>query len=181
MKALLIIDMQIGSFKPYSIRYNTLQKIEQINLLSRKFRDAGYPVIYIKHDGTKEEYLLPQTEDFEILPELIQEPSDIVVVKEANDAFYNTELLSTLIGKNIDELYFCGCATDFCVDATIKTALVNDFKIYIASNAHTTASRPQVDAPTIIEYYNWLWSNMTPTKHNISVCSTQDIISSLEV
>lgn len=52
MKALLIIDMQKGSFKPYSIRYNAIQTIEQINLLSAKFRELGYPVIYIQHDGT---------------------------------------------------------------------------------------------------------------------------------
>ena len=94
MKALLIIDMQIGSFKPYSIRHNTMQTIERINILSQNFRNLGYPIIYIKHDGTKEEYLLPNTVDFDILPELPQEASDIIVVKEANDAFYNTELQS---------------------------------------------------------------------------------------
>lgn len=179
MKALVIIDMQLGSFKPYSIRHNTIQTIEQINLLSKKFRSLEYPVIFIKHDGTKENYLLPDTNDFEILPELTQEPSDIIIVKEANDAFYNTELQATLSEKNIEELYFCGCATDFCVDSTVKSALVRDFKIYIASDAHTTASRPHVDAPTIIKYYNWLWSDLTPTKHKISVLPTQDIISSL--
>lgn len=31
MKALLIIDMQIGSFKPYALRYDTLGVIERIN------------------------------------------------------------------------------------------------------------------------------------------------------
>lgn len=180
MKALLIIDMQTGSFKPYSIRYNTTHTIERINLLSEKFRSLGYPVIYIKHDGTKEDCFFPDTKDFEILPELVQEPSDIVVVKEANDAFYNTELQSILVRENVDELYICGCATDFCVDATVKSALVKDFKIYIASDAHTTASRPHIDAPTIIQYYNWLWSDLTPTKHKISVCSTTNIVDSLQ-
>lgn len=179
MKALLIIDMQIGSFKPYSIRHNTMQTIERINILSQNFRNLGYPIIYIKHDGTKEEYLLPNTVDFDILPELPQEASDIIVVKEANDAFYNTELQSMLTQKDIDELYICGCATDFCVDATVKSALVRDFKIYIASDAHTTAKRPHIDAPTIIHYYNWLWSDLTATKHKISVWTTEQIIQSI--
>lgn len=176
MKALLIIDMQIGSFKPYSIRHNTIQVIEQINRLSAKFRELGYPVIYIKHNGIRENYLLPHTTDFEILPELVQELSDITVIKEVNDTFYNTELESILIENKINELYICGCATDFCVDATIKSAFNKDYKIYVASDAHTTANRPHVDAPTIIQYYNWLWSNLTPTKHEISVQTTKDII-----
>jgi nicotinamidase-related amidase len=179
MKALLIIDMQRGSFKPYSIRFNAMQTIGQINLLSAKFRELGYPVIYIQHDGTKENCFLPNTTDFEILPELVQTSSDIIVLKEANDAFYNTELQYILKKKNINELYICGCATDFCVDATVKSALSQDYKIYIASDAHTTASRPHVDAPTIIQYFNWLWADLTPTKYKISVCSTQSIVFNL--
>lgn len=179
MKALLIIDMQRGSFKPYSIRLNAMQTIEQINLLSAKFRELGYPVIYIQHDGTKEGYLLPSTSDFDILPELIKEFSDVVITKEANDAFYNTELQSILMHNNINELYICGCATDFCVDATVKSALSQDYKIYIASDAHTTANRPHIDASTIIQYFNWLWADLTPTKYKISVCSTQSIVSNL--
>lgn len=179
MKALLIIDMQRGSFKPYSIRYNAMQAIEQINLLSAKFRERGYPVIYIQHNGTKENCFLPNTTDFKILPELVQASSDIIILKEANDAFYNTELQLVLNKKNVDELYICGCATDFCVDATVKSALSKDYKIYIASDAHTTANRPHVDASTIIQHYNWLWSDLIPTKHKISVCSTQSIVFNL--
>lgn len=179
MKALLIIDMQRGSFKPYSIRFNTIQTIGQINLLSAKFRELGYPVIYIQHDGTKENCFLPNTTDFEILPELVQTSSDIIVLKEANDAFYKTELQFILDKKNISELYICGCATDFCVDATVKSALSKDYKIYIASDAHTTANRPHVDASTIIQHYNWLWSDLTPTKYKISVCPTQNIVFNL--
>lgn len=179
MKALLIVDMQIGCFNPYTIRHNTLQTIERINLLSVKFRSLGYPVIYIQHDGTKEDYLFPGTNDFNVLPELIKESSDLVVVKEANDAFYNTELESLLSKEGINELYVCGCATDFCVDSTVKAALVRDLKIYIASDAHTTATRPHIDAVTIIQYYNWLWENMTPTKDKITVETTAQLISSL--
>lgn len=179
MKALLIIDMQIGSFKPYSIRYNTVQIINRINLLSEKFRSLGYPVLYIKHDGTKENYLLPDTHDFDLLPELVQGSSDITVIKEANDAFYNTKLQSVLNQKDIDELYICGCATDFCVDATVKSALTKDYKIYIASDAHTTANRPHADAPTLINHHNWLWNDLTPTRYKISVQTTKDIIENI--
>ena len=87
MKALLVIDMQKGSFKPYPYRHDTLGTVERINKLTSAFRENNFPVIFIQHDGTIENWLLPGTEDWELLPELIRLPSDICVSKTANDSF----------------------------------------------------------------------------------------------
>jgi nicotinamidase-related amidase len=175
MKALLVIDMQKGSFKPYSIRHNTLATIDLINTLAEQFRANNYPVIFIQHDGTKENGFFPNSDDWEILPELVIQPSDIRIAKTANDSFYNSLLQTLLIQHHVDELYITGCATDFCVDATIKSALSKDYKVIVVADGHTTASRPHIDAPTVINHYNWLWSDMTPTKHKIEVLTTEEI------
>lgn len=45
MKALLIIDMQKGSFKPYSIRHDALVTVDRINSLVEQFRKNHYLVI----------------------------------------------------------------------------------------------------------------------------------------
>ncbi|HEX8331076.1 MAG TPA: cysteine hydrolase family protein [Segetibacter sp.] len=175
MKALLIIDMQKGSFKPYSLRHDTLGTINRINSLSGYFRDNHYPVIFIQHDGTKEKSFFPNSEDWEILPELVRLPNDITISKTANDSFYKTSLQSILSENNISELYITGCATDFCVDTTVKSALGRDYKVTIIEDGHTTASRPYIDAKTVINHYNWLWGDMSPTKHKITVAKTNDI------
>ena len=174
MKALLIIDMQIGSFSPYSARYNTMEVISKINQLAEAFHQQNDKIIYIKHNGSKENCLIPNTTEYNILPELVQNTTDITVVKEANDAFYQTELESILKQNSITQLYICGCATDYCVDATVKSALTKDYELFITSDAHTTADRPYVDAPTLINHYNWLWADMTPTKYRISVSNPRD-------
>ncbi len=176
MEALIIIDMQIGSFKPYSLRHDTLGTIERINLLSKKFRDNKQFVIFIQHDGSKENNFVPYTEDWQILPELNRFPEDIIVSKTANDSFYHSELYNILIEKNITELFICGCATDFCVDSTVKSALTKDFKVTIIADGHTTADRPFIDAETTINHYNWLWADMTPTKYKLSVVKTIELI-----
>ena len=167
--------MQKGSFKPYSIRHNTLATIDRINSLADQFRTNHYLVIFIQHDGTKENCFFPNSEDWELLPELIKLPSDKVVSKTANDSFYNSLLQTILSEKHIQELYITGCATDFCVDTTIKSALSKDYKLFVIADGHTTASRPHIDAQTVISHYNWLWSDMTPTKHKISVLKTEEI------
>lgn len=179
MKALLIIDMQKGCFNPYSSKYNTNIVIENINKLSDQFRKSLHLIIYIVHDGTKENYLFPNTPDFEILPELKRDTTDKLIVKEANDPFYKTNLDLLLQEHSVDELYICGQATNFCIDCTIKVALNKDYNITIASDAHTTKATEGIDAKKIIEYYNWLWKNLTPTKYPIRVESTSKIIASL--
>jgi nicotinamidase-related amidase len=175
MKALLIIDMQKGSFTPYSVRHNTMDLIDRINSVSEAFRQKNFPVIIIQHDGTNENCYLPNTEDWEFLPELNLSKTDIIVSKTANDSFYKTELSEILEKKSVTELFITGCATDFCVDATVKTALVLDYKITIVEDGHTTASRPFVDAETLIKHHNWLWADMSPTKYKMTVVKTLDL------
>lgn len=180
MKALLIIDMQIGSFKPYTLRHDTYSLIEKINRLSASFRLNDDKIIFIQHDGTAEDCYLPHTEDWEILPELTQEQSDLVVSKTANDAFYHTELEEILAKNNITELFITGCATDFCVDATVKTALVKDYNLTIVGDAHTTADRPFLSAEMAIKHYNWVWADMTAAKFKIKVIKANDILKMLD-
>ncbi|MBE5321777.1 isochorismatase family protein [Pedobacter sp. MR2016-19] len=176
MKALLIIDMQIGSFKPYTLRYDTLGVIERINKLSHYFRMNNYKVIFVQHDGTKENIFLPNTFDWELLPELVTSPADDIVSKSANDAFYNTNLHHTLAQSNITEIFVTGCATDFCIDATVKSAVSRDYEVTVVEDAHTTADRPHLTAPKVIEHYNWLWREMTPTNFKIQVIRTKDLL-----
>lgn len=176
MKALIIIDMQNGCFRPESKRYNRSGTVDQINLLSKHFRKKNYTVIYIQHNGTKENMCIPGTSDFDLLPELDITTTDLIVEKEANEAFYKTNLEHILKEKNINELYLCGQASNFCLDATIKSALSKDYNIFVASDAHTTAETIFLPAKQMIDYHNWLWENLTPTKYPVTVCTTKDII-----
>ena len=175
MKALLIIDMQVGSFKPYTLRDQTLSVIERINNLSNFFRKNKDKVIFIQHDGSEENCFLPNTEDWELLPELTVEKEDFIVSKTANDAFYNTKLQDILSKNGVKELFVTGCATDFCIDATVKAAFSRNYKVTVVEDAHTTADRPHLSAVKVIEHYNWIWSEMTPVNSKIEVIKTRDL------
>jgi nicotinamidase-related amidase len=169
MKALLIIDMQKTSFTPATPRFDSDRVIQKINKLSQKFRLNGDKVIFIQHDGSREGFCIPGTDEWEILSSLDIEPADLIISKTANDSFYRTRLKDELIRLNINELVITGCATDFCVDSTIKSALVNDFNLTVISDGHTTADRPGLKAEQVIEHYNWIWGEMTPTRGKIAV------------
>lgn len=168
--------MQMGSFRPYTLRYDTTQVIDRINTLSNHFRANNDKVIFIQHDGTKENSFLPHTADWQILPELLKHPNDIIISKTANDAFYNTALQAVLTKYSILELFVTGCATDFCVDSTVKSAVSKDYHITVIADGHTTADRPHLTALNVIQHYNWLWADMTPTNTKIQVIKTNEFL-----
>ena len=176
MKDLLIIDMQEVFFTPKTPCLDATGVIKRINLLSDKFRTQGDLVIFIQHDGSAENYCIPGSDEWQILPSLNIEPDDLIISKIANDAFYNTSLRNDLNKFGINEVVITGCATDFCVDATVKSALTNDLIITVISDGHTTADRNNLTARQAIDHYNWIWHEMSPTKGKIDVVSYEQYV-----
>ncbi|MCB9002061.1 MAG: cysteine hydrolase [Bacteroidales bacterium] len=176
MKGLLIIDMQKVSFTPETPRFDAKGVIEKINLLSNNFRKNGDKVIFIQHDGTKDNFCIPNTSEWEILDELDRDSQDLVISKTANDSFYNSELNDILKDNGIDELIITGCATDFCVDSTVKSALTNNYRVTVISDGHTTGNRPHLSAEKVIEHYNWMWKETIPINGKITVLECKDYI-----
>ena len=176
MKALIVVDMQAGSFTAETPRIDSDQVIRRINALSDLFRNNRNKVIFVQHDGTLENCFIPGSPEWQILDSLVIKPEDTFIFKTANDAFYRTDLDTVLKANEIDEITITGCATDFCVEATIQSALVKDYKITIIKDAHTTADRPFMSAESVVEHYNWVWENMTPVNGKIEVMSFEDYI-----
>lgn len=175
-KALIVIDMQKGSFTEETPRYDTEEVIDRINKLAAKFRNENSPVIFIQHDGTAESAFIPNSWEWEILDGLMIDKNDSIVSKTANDAFYNSVLFEKLRSHNVAELYITGCATDFCVEATIQSALTKDFSLTVVADAHTTGERPNLSAKQVIDHYNWVWSHMIPTKGKIAIYSAKQLL-----
>lgn len=75
-----------------------------------------------------------------------------------------------------EEFVVCGCATDYCVDSTIKNGASRGYAITVAEDAHTTANRPAVLAEALIAHYNDVWRNFTIPGNTLLVKSTADIL-----
>jgi nicotinamidase-related amidase len=174
--ALIIIDMQAGLFTSETPRYDSDGVVNRINELSRVVRKSNGIVIFIQHNGPKGGSFEPGTKTWQLLTSLERYPGDIIISKMACDSFYNTELKKVLDQNKIKQLIITGCATDFCVDTTIRAAISHDYEVIVASDGHTTADRANIDAPTLIEYHNWLWQNLIHPKIHIEVMKTSDLI-----
>lgn len=175
-QALLVIDMQNGSFTPETPRYDADGVVNRINQLAAEFREQGLPVVYIQHDGTGTGEFEKRSREWEILDELEVSPEDILVDKTANDVFYRSDLKAKLDQLKVNEIFITGCATDFCVESTVQSALTKEYQVVVVADGHTTAERPHITAEKIIAHYNWVWQNMLPTRGSLRVKRTEDIL-----
>lgn len=156
--ALIVIDMQEGSFTPRTARHDSAGLVSRLNALAGRLRAAGDLVIFIQHHGPADDPHHPSKPGWQILPELDREASDPVVAKTACDAFLDSHLDQILEMAGVKKLIITGCATDFCVDTTVRSALARRYDTVVPSDGHTTADRPHLSAPQIIAHHNAIWS-----------------------
>lgn len=174
MKALLVIDMQVGSFEGNPPRYDADGVIQRINKIARNVRLGGGIVIFIQHEDN---YSLQQgTRAWEILPTLEHDTSDFLVHKQACDSFYETNLSDILESQNIRQLLATGCATDFCVDTTVRAAASRNYEVIVVKDGHTTKDRPHLDAKSIINHHNWMWENLILPRSEVRVLPASSIV-----
>lgn len=166
-RVLMVIDMQNGVFE--NPRVNSEICISRINQLIQ----AADNVIFIQHT---EEGLEPGSEAYNIIPELVQPAGALYVTKTACDAFYRTHLDEVLRDHNIQEFVVCGCATDYCVDSTIKNGASRGYAMTVAGDAHTTANRTAAPAEVLIAHYNDVWRNLTIPGNSLQVKNAAEIL-----
>lgn len=174
---LIVIDMQKALFQ--TPRYNSCAVIANINQLSTAVRNNAGKVIFIQHNGHDEEGLTPHTEGWSILDELEKQPVDIVVEKTICDSFHDTVLSQVLTTLAPDRIIITGCATDFCVDTTLRSAVSHNFNVVAITDAHTTADRPHLDAKSIIDHHNWSWANLITPKTPVVAMTTNELLAEM--
>lgn len=175
-KALVIIDMQKGSFTDSTPRFDTQGICQRINNIAQYFRKHKWPVIHIQHDGSKEGEFIPQTQEWEIIEEIKVGKTDLHIQKTANDAFLNSNLHDTLQEMDINEIYVSGCATDFCVNAIILSGLAKNYRVKVLGDCHTTADRLEIKAKDVILLFNFIWSGLIPTKGSVEILSSSVLL-----
>lgn len=173
MDVLLVIDMQQGLFA--HPRHQDAQVIANINRLADSVRANQGRVIYVQHDAPGSE-LEPGSAAWQLHTDLIPARSDSRVSKTACDSFLDTELGFLLAEQAVDRLLICGCATDFCVDTTLRSAAARGFDVFAVTDAHTTADRPHLSAEKIIEHHHWMWEHLSLPKGRTVTLLTTDAL-----
>lgn len=174
--AVLAIDVQKGLFCAKPPPFEAEAIVSRINSVITRARAARAEAIFIQHDGTPGgEDVVPFTEGWKLHPELEGRPDDLVIRKTTCDAFYGTSLEAELRSRRITTLLLMGYATDFCVDATLRSAASKDFDIIVVADAHTTSDNPVLKADQVRQHHNWAWANAI-TRRGVTVLRADEVI-----
>lgn len=174
MDAFIVVDMQVGLLDG-AAKYDLAGVIARINALAGKIRWEGGYVIWVRHCGRAGDGFERGTPGWEFLPELERLPEDIVIEKTLNDPYAATPLAATLASLEPERVLVAGWATDFCVDATVRSSVIHDHAVVAVSDAHTLSDRPHLSAEAVRAHHNWLWSELISNR-TVRVVATQDLL-----
>lgn len=174
MDAFIVVDMQVGLLDG-APKQDLAGVIGRINALAAMVRRKSGRVIWIRHCGRTGDGFERGSPGWEFLPELERLADDIVVEKTLNDAYAGTPLAATLAGLQPERVLVAGWATDFCVDATVRSTVSHDHAVVAVSDAHTLSDRPHLPAETVRAHHNWLWSELISNR-SVRVTATHDLL-----
>ena len=147
---LLVIDIQKG------ITDNRLYNFESFIDNTKRIIDATranqIEVIYFQHDDGPGTGFSIGDEDFEIANQVTPMDEEKVFVKDINSCFGNEEFVDYI--KNEDTLMVVGLQTNFCVDATVKSAFERGYKVIIPQGANSTFDNDYMTGEVTYKYYN---------------------------
>jgi nicotinamidase-related amidase len=139
-------------------------------------RRAQGMVVFVEHEGPDGDPHHPDKPGFQLLPDLRVEAGDSRVLKTACDSFLGTELEAVLKKAAIRDLINTGCATDYCVDTTVRSALARGYRTTVPSDGHTTADLPHLSGAKIIKHHNAIWADFLSPAVPARVCLCDDAV-----
>ena len=133
--ALVLIDIQAGFDSPaWGDRNNPQAEANAARLLAA-WRDAGAPVIHIRHVSGRRAARWPPAPAAPSRQRSRPCPGETIFEKSVNSAFIGTGLEAHLRAHGIDRLVICGLTTPHCVSTTTRMAANLGFAVRLAHDA----------------------------------------------
>jgi nicotinamidase-related amidase len=154
----LVVDVQNALVKAHP--HNEQRVIENIKNLILTARSNNKEVIYVRHDDGNGSELEQGTEAWQIYEEISPISGEKIFEKQYNSSFFKTDLRKYLESKDVDTIIVAGMQTEYCIDATIKSAYDLGYKIIIPEETNTTFDNEFLPGDKLYEFYNYkIWNN----------------------
>lgn len=171
---LLVVDVQNALINEHP--YNEERVIENIKKLILTARDNKKEVVYVRHDGGQGTEFENGTYGWQVYDKVVPNSNELIFEKQYNSAFHKTDLKIYLDNNNIDTIILVGLQTEYCIDATCKSAFDYGYKIIIPEETNTTFDNDYLSGEKLYEFYNYkIWN-----KRFADVISIEKVIKILE-
>lgn len=153
---LLVVDVQKAIIKGHP--YNEKKVINNIKELISAARDHGKEVLYVRHDSGEGEELEYGTDGWQIYEDITPNDDEKIFDKQYNSAFFKTGLKEYMDSKKIDTIMLVGLQTEYCIDATCKSAFEHGYKVIIPEETNTTFNNMYLSGEKLYEFFNYcIW------------------------
>ncbi|MCR5279350.1 MAG: cysteine hydrolase [Lachnospiraceae bacterium] len=149
---LLVIDIQKGITDERL--YNFAEFIDNTSRIIETARKNHVEVIYVQHDDGPGSGFSFGDDDFEIAEQVKPAANEKIFYKTINSCFGNAELVDYLKSIGQKQLMIVGLQTNFCIDASVKSAFERGYEVIIPEGTNSTFDNEYMDAETTYRYYN---------------------------
>lgn len=149
---LLVIDIQKGITDERLYAFENF--ISNTTKIIDTARQNNVEVIYVQHDDGPGTGFSIGDRDFEIADQVAPRDGEKIFYKTINSAFGNKELTEYLEQSNEKDLMIVGLQTNFCIDATVKSAFERGYNVMIPQGTNSTFDNDYMDGETTYRYYN---------------------------
>ncbi len=141
--ALIVVDLQKG-IVAYPVVHPIDEVVTHARMLIDAFRRRDLPVVLVNVAGGAPGRTEQPRRDVpfpdgwtDLIPELDQQPDDIVVTKRTWGAFASTDLEERLKALGVTQVVIAGVATGTGVESTARQAYEQGFNVTLAIDAMT--------------------------------------------
>lgn len=152
--ALLIIDVQIGSFLKEKLIYKGGELLNNIQFLISKARIEQVPIFFTKHNGKAGTLNQKGNSGWEVHPSIPLLKEDVIIEKDFPDPFQQTDFQQQLVIKEINRLIITGIQSEICVDTTCRRAYSQGYEVVLVEDGHSTYDSTILNASQIINHHN---------------------------
>jgi nicotinamidase-related amidase len=151
--ALIVIDVQKAFDDPAWGARNNPDCERNIGALIGTWRERGFPVVFVRHDGLEEESpydTLGREHPGNAFKEVLEGEPDLLVTKHVNSAFHGSpDLEAWLRANGVDAITVCGIQTQMCCETTARVGANLGFEMTFAIDATHTFDLPAYGGGTL--------------------------------
>ena len=149
---LLVIDMQKGIVDEDLYAFDTF--MDRTVRLIDVARKNNVEVIFVQHDAGKGSGLSVGDEAFGIIDRIRPMQDEKVFVKTINSCFGNKDFKQYMKSREDKRLMIVGLQTNYCIDATVKSAFERGYEVIIPEGTNSTFDNDYMTGETAVRYYN---------------------------
>ncbi len=150
---LLVVDMQKALTEDEEL-YDAEAFMDRNIRLIDTARRNNVEVIFVQHDAGEGSGFSAGDEDFEIDPRVAPKEGEKVFVKTINSCFGNKEFKAYMEQQEDKRLMVIGLQTNYCIDATVKSAFERGFEVIVPEGTNSTFDNDYMTGETTVAYYN---------------------------